>query len=337
MSIEMNIQRVLHKAKSGARAFAPVFLVILSTGMLLAFVSRRMETKEESGNTVTTSLNGLGGQRQEKRHIFELESAIGFDPRRTLYTRPYEPQITALLVEELNSLSRERQRVALGLLAEFVKQLEVPASDIYDTVIPQIEEIQRTLGTSTSTDSIEFVRLAKRVSWQVRIKELTRTSERLEFLRGYLEDRADGYYYPFQAMDYLVQIGTNEAKGILEEKYAESRSRSMSEKLLERLRISIEEIDLLERLTNLPPQSRVAELENELIQAKARQSTFRQEFRVWLIRTVARISNPASRDLLRRIWEDDTYDIFLRYEAQEALIQAGAIQLGERTITFPLQ
>lgn len=307
-----------------------IFTLILFMGGALVFASQKIERRQQ-GTLAKKSSDG--SPEEVRKRIRELEIVGGFDSQRGLFTKPYKSARVTALIEGLNSKHREVRGAALRMLEKLVKQPDVPQAT-GQVILREVASVERVYKDPTSAEEHSLVQMAQRVSWQIQVRAIGNSERHLEALRDSLEDRTDGFYYPFEAMDLLVEVGTEQARTVLEEKWAESQSRSMSQKFLDRLRISIEKIDLSQRLTPLSPSNQVGELLRSVEQYREDESSLRWEFKVWIIRTIGGIDASESVQVLQRIWKDKSYDIMLRYEAQEALVERGTLEPRERTITF---
>jgi len=153
-------------------------------------------------------------------------------------------------------------------------------------------------------------------------------------LQDNLENTENGYYYLFEAMDYLVAIGNDRAREILEEKLKEDAKHSKSQKIADRLLVSIEKIKVIQRLENLEAVSRTQELKDLISKRKEEKGFSSSNILIWLIRQLEKINDPAAIQALRDIWQDDKYELEYRNEAQEGLIRLKAIKPEEEKMFF---
>jgi len=135
-------------------------------------------------------------------------------------------------------------------------------------------------------------------------------------------------------MDYLVAIGNDRAREILEEKLKEDAKHSKSQKIADRLLVSIEKIKVIQRLENLEAVSRTQELKDLISKRKEEKGFSSSNILIWLIRQLEKINDPAAIQALRDIWQDDKYELEYRNEAQEGLIRLKAIKPEEEKMFF---
>jgi len=240
----------------------------------------------------------------------------------------------SILVDSLWSPYSEVRPVSLSLLALVVKQLEVPESMLSQTIRPAVLEVATSHRGSARQEDTHIAQLANRVIWHIDLLSMTHQPQRLEFLKGQLDNWDDGFYYPYEALDHITKTATSEARSVLEEKLAESKTRSMSAKLLERIEIGIEKIDLLIGAYEMEPAAQVQEFAQAFMTSLPNRRHARRDFRIWLIQHLAELNVPESKAFLMRVWqwpEDKTEEI-VRYTAEQALIAFKLIPEDERTI-----
>ena len=275
--------------------------------------------------------------KEVEQEILQLESRLGFDTYVQQFTKPYSEEMLSVLAQALNCQYPPVKESALRLLAEMIKQLDVPLSTLDFTILPAVEEIQRKARSSADDIDIDLGRLAQRVLWQIQLKEIPAGSQRLAFLRNNLENLSDGYYYSFEAMDHLVQLGSDEAKQILEGILPEEEKRRVEsgvrdDRISGKASVSITKITLLQKLYNLSPQAQVIELNNLISSHKDDQEFFNKELVIWLIQKLATVKDQSAKEVLKHIWQDPSYNWEYQYIAQEELIKDGIITPKERMI-----
>jgi hypothetical protein len=251
--------------------------------------------------------------------VERLIALTGFDGRRNLLTRPFDEATALALLEALRSESFEVRQTALRLLDLTAQQLHVPAGYLLGVVRPEVEQFEKTLRGAPDLQSQELGRLARRVLWQIEVSQIPAGFQRAEFLKRFLDNREDGYYYPFQALDHLVALGTPVVREIMAAKIEESTRRSMSQKLVEQVQISVQKVDLLDLLEGLEPPAQVRLLSEAFRKSLPDQSIPSRGLRTWIIRQIAERDTGSAREFLRAVSQDESVDASIRYEAEESL------------------
>ena len=250
--------------------------------------------------------------------VERLEELTGFDGQRNLLTRSFDEAAAQALLEALRSETFEVRQTALRLLDLTVRQQDVPAGYLLGVIRPAVEQSERSVRGASDVRGKELSLLARRVLWQIEVSRIPAGPQRAEFLKGYLDNRQDGYYYPFQALEHLAALQTPTAREIMAGKIEESTRRSVSQKLIEQTRVGIRRFDLLDRLEGMEPAAQVRLLAEELTRSMPDQSLPGREFQTWVVRQIAMRDTADSRELLRMISQDESLGAGLRYEAGES-------------------
>jgi HEAT repeats len=285
-----------------------------------------------------------------RAEIVALESAAGFDPVRGTFHAPYDETMLRNLVSTLVNGSHPAVRHrAAELIADVLGRFDVPAAAVQKIVQPALRaNLERREGLRESEDGTQLdetieraetlrqtqvrtrlVGAIERAAWQAEYRLLTAEADRLRFLAGavYVVRGQDSYYYNFGAIDHLVGIGGEKARNVIEAKLAESRQRSVPSDITHQLSAALIKLGV----ETAEPNARTSRLLALVSNAKdpvSRNVTW------WAVRELGRMEHPAAADALRTIWNDDTLDEMVRYEAQESLVARGQVPVIERTIAF---
>ena len=161
--------------------------------------------------------------------------------------------------------------------------------------------------------------------WHAELRDLTFEPQRIEALKRSLDSREDGYYYPFAALSYLAKLGDEAARAALEEKLAESERRSLSAKLLEETRTTLNRVDLQIRLRDLEPAAQARELAAALATTLPDRSFPGRRYQVWLLRQLGeRGAAREAEEALRQVAGNAALGEDLRHEATQLLGARGA-------------
>lgn len=266
--------------------------------------------------------------------ILEIEDTIGIDIYSGIIGKPYSDHMIDVLLGALNNQYVDVKVRSLTMLAEVIKQLDVPTVAMEQKVKPALDLFIKGHISSTDEADILLIWRANRILWQIRIKEISDNKERLEFLKDNIENTTDGFYYSFEAMDYLTNTGSNKARKVLEDKLNEITKRSMPRDIIDKLMVSLDKIKVIQSLEPLNAHSKVKQLRDLIYKQKEEEGTFKRDFLIWLIRRLEKIDSPAAIQTLRDIWQDNTYKDDYRYEVQESLIRLNKIKPEERKVFF---
>lgn len=266
--------------------------------------------------------------------IRQIEDAVGLDVERQLLLRPYDESAVDTLIDALGSPFDEAKVAGLNLLALAVKQLDIPAEVLNHTIVPAARAVEERYRSAASAEEARLAELARRVLWHARVKAMTSQGQRLEFLTAQIENREDGYYYPFEALEYLADMGTQNAQAALEGKIAESQRRSMSGKLLEQVQVARREVEIRIRLREADAATQSAELRNALLASREDRSFAGQSFRVWVIREMAARKLEGLTDLLNQVSGDPDLEPRIRYEAEQARREIKGLSPRSKNLTL---
>lgn len=261
--------------------------------------------------------------------VRQIEAAVGLDVERQVLLRPYEETSLITLVDGLDSPFDEVKAAVLDLLALAVEQLDIPGDILRRTVLPAISAVEDRYRSAPAPEEARLAELARRVLWHARVKAMTSDQERIQFLRGQLDNREDGYYYPFEAIKYLVALGNQDSKVVLENKLAESQRQSLSEKLLRQVRMAQREVEIQIHLRGSDAATQAAELKEAFLGSRADRSFAGQDFRVWLIRQMVDRDLKVLDALLSEAAADVTLEPRARYEAEQAVRQLRDLPLRD--------
>lgn len=286
---------------------------LMTTALLLGAAAARA-----GGSEPMTRKYPSGVSAETIQAVERLEELTGFDGQRNLLTRSFDEAAAQALLEALRSDTFEVRQASLRLLDLMVRQLDVPSGYLLGVVRPAVEQSERSVRGASDVRNRELGLLARRVLWQIEVSQIPAGSQRAEFLRAYLDNREDGYYYPFQALEHLAALQTPAAREVMATKIEESTRRSLSQKLLEQTRIGIRQFDLLERLEGMEPAAQVRLLAEELTRSMPDQSLPGRGFQTWVVRQIAMRDTPGSREFLRTISLDESLEAGLRYEVAES-------------------
>jgi hypothetical protein len=250
--------------------------------------------------------------------VRQLQAEVGLDIERQVLLRPYEETAVNTLVDGLRSPFDEVKAAALDLLALAVKQLDIPEDVLRQTIMPAAAVVEERYRGASAVEEVRLSDLARRVLWQARVKMMASDWQRLEFLRSQLDNREDGYYYPFEAIELIVGMGTQDAGAVLESKLAESQRRSMSGKLLQQIQAGRREVEIQLRLRGSDAAAQAAELGEAFVSARGDRTFAGQGIQVWLIRQIAGRHLHELDGLLSQASEDVALEPRVRYEAEQA-------------------
>jgi len=287
---------------------------LMTTALLLGAAAVRAGESEPITRRYPSGVSAETIQSVER-----LEELTGFDGRRNLLTRSFDEAAAQALLEALRSDTFEVRQTALHLLDLTVRQQDVPSGYLLGVVRPAVEQSERSVRRASDVRNRELGLLARRVLWQIEVSQIPAGSQRAEFLKGYLDNREDGYYYPFQALEHLAALQMPAAREAMAAKIEESTRRSLSQKLIEQTRIGIRQFDLLDRLEGMESAAQVRLLAEELTRSLPDLSTPGRGFQTWIVRQIAMRDTAGSREFLRTISQDEALDAGLRYEAAESI------------------
>lgn len=291
-----------------------IITATLTTALLLGAAAARA-----GGSEPMTRKYPSGVSAETIQAVERLEELTGLDGRRNLLTRSFDEAAAQALLEALRSDTFEVRQTALRLLELTVRQQDVPARYLLGVIRPAVEQSERSVRGASNVRGKELGLLARRVLWQIEVSQIPAGSQRAEFLKGYLDNREDGYYYPFQALEHLAALQTPAAREAMAAKVEESTRRSLSQKLVEQTRIGIRQFDLLDRLEGMESAAQVRLLAEELTRSLPDQSIPGRGFQTWIVRQIAMRDTAGSREILRTISQDESLDAGLRYEASESV------------------
>lgn len=269
--------------------------------------------------------------KEAEEAILQLENALEVDIDTGQIMRPYSEWMSSMLTNGLNSQHQEVKERSLSLLIDLMKQQSIPSSVLELTIRPILEKIQQEANSSMNTKYINLARLARRLSWHIQLDEIPEDSQHLTFLYNNLENLSDGYYYSFAAMDQLVQLGSDEAKQILEKKMREAQNKSMDSGILRKASTSITKITIWQKLQSLSPPDQTVELSNLISFFKDDREFHNKELIIWLLQKLAIVNGQSAKEVLIHIWQDPSYSLDYRSIVEKELVKQGIITTEERT------
>lgn len=264
-----------------------------------------------------------GTSQEVAATIVALEERTGFDGPRDLLTAPYSTTTVQALAEAVDHPAPQVRETALRLLALTVRQLDPPSEDLHQVILPAVRRDLATVDPAAGPQAERTAELARRVVWHAEIGALDHEGQRLEALAAALDDRTDGYYYPIAALDYLADLATEGTRELLEEKIAESERRSVSPKLMQRVRTTGVKVDLRIRMRELAPEAQVELLNEALVASLPDHSQPARDLQAWIVRRIGERDGTAAERVLDSLAGDETIRADLRYEAERALGDPG--------------
>jgi len=262
--------------------------------------------------------------------VVSLHELMGYDAARDLLTLPYREEGLDSLIAEAWSPVFEVRSTALQLLALAVRQLDLPEETLHQRIPEAMRAMVDAAEPEGSPEAVRTSELAQRVLWHAEIRSATHPGQLLDALTAALGNRQDGYYYPIEALSYLADIGTEGARDVLDAKLAESANRSLSPKLLARVRTTRDKVDLQVQLRTLDPEAQVLLLTDALIASLPDPSLPARDFQTWVVRQLGSRQVEASEQTLSRLVDDEALRSDLRYEAEQELREldkGGALKL----------
>lgn len=280
----------------------------------------------------------------------KLSEVCGFRMNRV--TKPYSDDMLQTLVEALRK--KELRAWTLNILLAVVEQYDIPRAVSDQLLKPALNALAAGPLKKESADESLVTYRAQEALWHLKVRELPSAAERLEFLRGYLNEptniaRHSYYEYADYAMGYLVAMGTEEAKGVLQEKLREFEEQKNEKQLVKDLQFNIERITILLTLPPMESEQRVTALRTLLVQAQHQprfpEYPYRSKFVLWLVDRLGEATHPTAIQVLREIWCSpfelkvcsDPDDIYAQLRAQEILLRLKAIRPEEMPFLRYLQ
>lgn len=267
--------------------------------------------------------------------ILQLEEAVGLDPVTGIISKQYSKKTAFDLLAGLQHESPLVQRHCLTLLGELVRQTAAPHDLLNNQMRPSIERFIETHGKRSGDVAEDLVREAGKTLWQIRIKGFADPKERLDFLRRSLAPSpGQDEYYSLEATRYLVDIGGPDAREILEKELTALKRRGQDEPAIGRFSEGLERLDLRQFLAGKDSAERMRQLRKKMGEYKTMKGFPARKFMVWVVREMEKTRGAASTEALREILRDESYDVTLRYEAQECLIRLGELKPKDRKVQF---
>jgi hypothetical protein len=280
----------------------------------------------------------------------KLGEVCGFRMNRV--TKPYSDDMLHTLVEALRK--KDLRAWALILLSSVIQQYDIPRALSDQVLKPALNEIAAGPLEKENTGESLFTYSAQTALWRLKVRELLSSTERLEFLRGYLKEpkgsaRRFYYEYAHSAMEYLVAMGTEEAKGVLQEKLRELEGQKNEKQMVTDLRFNIARITILLTLPPVDSEERVTALKT-LLEAPYQPRFYAYPYNIskferWLMDRLGEATHPTAIQVLREIWCSPLepkvcshpYDAFAQLHAQEILLRLKAIRPEEMPYLHYLQ
>jgi len=259
--------------------------------------------------------------------IQRLDSIVGIDIHRNIITKPYSESMIDNLSQALRSKYFQVRNRSLTLMEHVVKKFRISRQIIDQKIKPAMEEILANEGNF----------LAKRVLWQIQLNRISDENERLEFLKIEINklNASDNYYF-FEALNYFADTGNENAKFFLEGSLNEAIRTSMAKDRIAKLEVSMEKIMVVRAIGKIDANNKVKTLSALIDQQKMKNGVWAGEMGIWLIRKLKSINDLSTVTVLKSIWNDKTFSLPYRYEAQEILIELNEINARERSLIFDL-
>lgn len=318
------------------RRFAPSIVTLCFLGrltllaILIVILQDLLRTPGLTLPAVAKVVSNLSEKDQQE--LGKLFETLGLDKLPGIITKSYSDPMMDSLLSSLDNQSPFMKMHVLNLLALVVKQLHVPQPILQNRLIPQLMPLIRHQSANVDDKTADVSRYAQRVLWQIQVKELEDDHERKEFLKTYIGQTTDEFYYSFEAMAYLAQIGDDEAKAILMNALQSAKVHRLTHQIRTRLAESIEQIDIIQQTKTLTPTDQAQYLRERIKKYKDAPTTTKGNLFRWLIWRLEKMNHPAAIQVLKDIWKDEAYDSDYREEAQESLMRLGAIQSQERQL-----
>lgn len=268
-----------------------------------------------------------------RQEILELEGLLALDYHIGIVEAPYSEKMINGLLSAIESQSYELKMYGLIYLTLVIKQLPIPPPVLTKTVQPVMNALLKKYENAKNEEANLAVR-AKQVLWHIHIHEAPNDQARVDLLQKSLEDSQDAPDIFSDAVEYLVEMGTEEAKKVLEAKDLTGIDQQRNAARIEVLRHGIKRIALRLRLKKLEPAEQGKEIMALIAARKQIRQGLEEEQTVWLVRQLGAVQSSVAVQALRTIWLDESYDVAIRYEAQECLRRLGEPREREKMILF---
>jgi hypothetical protein len=208
-----------------------------------------------------------------------IDKALGFKYIGLKLITPYSEESVDLCLEALKNKFLFVKEHGLNCLIEIVEQWDVPASTLDEKIYPAVKALPEK----------KFELTKRRLTlWLIQFKQLPSEEEHLRFLKLVLMDRPPGESarkwgsrYKGRAVDYLTKMASDEAKSVLQETLELEQKRTgreLDKHFIEDIRVSIDELDLRQRLDSLGgPAQQVAALKSYLLKHREIAKRLREE------------------------------------------------------------
>lgn len=265
--------------------------------------------------------------------ILGLEESVGYNVATGIIAKEYSSEMLDSVLGALGSREIELKTHALRLLVAMLTQLNVPRETLTEVIVPAVRAAMDE-GNLFGGASASISQIGKQILWEIEYRTIVDAAERIAFLRSHIETRRGVSHYSIAAMNYLAELGSEEARAVLLEELNEAVDRGVSGEHVARLKMALQKLELVMQLQRPEANKRVERLLGTIRSVAKQQTPFTDELVVWAIRQLAITGGRTATRALKEIWRDDGYAYEYRFEAQEALIRLGAIAPGERVLGF---
>lgn len=261
------------------------------------------------------SLSNADPAARSKR--VRLQQSVGYDPRLGAPVKKVDRAALLGLVSAVKGETPTVQRFALVLLERVVARRAVESVGDLE-VVP--EAVDSVLARTASSPADEALRdLAEQIRWQMKVQGMSDPKERALYLRQSVEGQGrDSEYYSYEALNHLADLG-HEGQEVLLGLKEESRQRSVSPKVLERVETGLARIEVEGELRRLETtDARIALVGRKLTEAKADQSQSGQDYSMWLVGKLEGMG-AASKPVLQSVKADEKQGERTRHSAEVGL------------------
>jgi hypothetical protein len=256
--------------------------------------------------------------RQQSQAMY---AAVGKDRTGRLGVTAYDPGALTIILEGLESHYSGVRSDALYLIELMLRQWKMPPE--------ALETIARKVRLISEDPHQGYVR---DIEWQLGLLRARSAEVRLRITR-------EGLYSPSEqivdwAIQYLVEVGGEEAKRPLREAQRVRNDQGLREKA-HRLAFGLKMIEVNEKLARRANGDQLEylwQVFQEHVKQKPGWGNF--EFILWLMDKIESFETSDAAWRLKQIYQNTQYDEGYRYAAQEALVRKGVILPNERKLIY---
>jgi len=247
------------------------------------------------------------------QNISKLHDAIGYESGAGFISKTYSRTSLDAILMSLDSGDVIQIEQTLYLLLGYIKQVKIPRNELKTMVKPKID------GLLVSNIDGNMKILSDRVDWHIQYLILTKKKERLEFLSENLENRRDGtLYYIFESINYLVKVGNKGALLVLQRKLDESKNRSISKKITNRIVAAIEKINILQSGFDSWDYSKKKEMINRYVK-DIENKKVNNDIVGWMVDQLGTSGSKEDNQLMRELLNSKDLDLSLKHRIKDKL------------------